>query len=149
MELLSLVFIGWFFTLLSAAALLAGALLMFQLSHTGGAMEKRYLGYSVWNDVGLGVIWGFGLAGGIGILNMQPWGRWLLEIFCWAVIVLILLSAGNRLYAIKAADPEAWPGNRLLAISGAMLVVLPVVAICAAAIYTLRTLPASHPLLGS
>lgn len=148
MELLSLGFIGWFFTLLCGAALIAGALLMFQLTQSGET-EKRYLSYSVWNDIGLGVIWGIGLAGGIGILTMQPWSRWLLDMFCWAAIVLILLSSGNRLYAIKQSDSAAWPANRLLAISGALMVVLPMIAFCGATIYTLRTLPPNHPLMGT
>jgi hypothetical protein len=87
----------------------------------------------------LAAIWVLGLAGGIGVLRLQPWGRYLVELFCWALIVLALLSAASRLYALKRPDPEAPPANWLGAIAGATLVLVPILAICAATIVTLRS----------
>jgi hypothetical protein len=135
---LSLAFIGWFFALTSAAALFLGAALIVMLA-TGGDLQRRYLAYSIWNDVVLAAIWVLGLAGGIGVIRLQPWGRYLLELFCWALIVLLLLSAASRLYALRQSDQETQPVNWLGAIGGITLILIPVLAICAATIVTLRS----------
>ncbi|HTF13126.1 MAG TPA: hypothetical protein VK643_00490 [Burkholderiales bacterium] len=135
---LSLAFIGWFFTLTSVGALVFGGLLVLMLVRAGD-LERRYLSYSIWNDLVLGAIWVLGLAGGIGVVRLQPWGRYLLELFCWALIVLLLLSAASRLYALRQPDPGLPPVNWLGAIAGITLVLVPVLAICAATIVTLRS----------
>lgn len=135
---LSLIFIGWFFTLIPAAALLVGAALIFILA-TSGDLQRRYLSYSVWNDLVLAAIWVLGLAGGIGILRLEPWGRYLTELFCWALIVLLLLSAATRLYALKQEATQGAPVSWLGAIAGVTLILIPVLAICAATIVTLRS----------
>src|SRR5882672_9854817 len=104
---LPLPFIGWFFTLASAAALALGGVLILALARAG-EMQRRYLTFSFWNDALLAGIWILGLAGGIGVIRLQPWGRTALELFCWALIVLILLSAASRLYALtrpRAGEP--------------------------------------------
>jgi hypothetical protein len=138
MDTLPLPFIGWFFTLVSAAALALGTLLILILLRSG-ELQRRYLGYSFWNDLLLTAIWMLGLAGGIGVLRLQPWGRHLLELFCWALIVLASLSAASRLYSLKQPEPDAPPVNWLGAAGGIILIVLPLVVICAAAIMTLRS----------
>ena len=135
---LSLTFIGWFFTLIPAAALLLGAALIFILA-TSGDLQRRYLSYSVWNDLVLAAIWVLGLAGGVGVLRLEPWGRYLTELFCWALIVLLLLSAATRLYALRQEATQGAPVNWLGAIAGITLVLIPVLAICAATIVTLRS----------
>ena len=135
---LSLAFIGWFFTLASAGALVLGAALTWMLA-TAGDLQRRYLSYSIWNDLLLAAIWVLGLAGGIGVIRLQPWGRYLLELFCWALIVLLLLSAASRFYALKRPDPGQPPVNWYGAIAGATLILIPVLAICAATIVTLRS----------
>jgi hypothetical protein len=135
---LSLAFIGWFFALTSAGALLLGAALMVMLS-TAGDLQRRYLAYSIWNDLVLAAIWVLGLAGGIGVIRLQPWGRYLLELFCWALIVLLFLSAASRLYALKEPDPAQPPVNWLGAVASITLILIPVLAICAATIVTLRS----------
>src|SRR5437899_8946873 len=117
---LSLAFIGWFFTLTSAGAIVLGAALIAMLA-TAGDLQRRYLSYSIWNDLLLAAIWVLGLAGGIGVIRLQPWGRYLLELFCWALIVLLFLSSASRLYALKRPDPRQAPGNRLGAITGLTL----------------------------
>jgi hypothetical protein len=135
---LSLAFIGWFFTVISGGALALGAALIAILAGAGD-LERRYLSYSIWNDLMLAAIWVLGLAGGIGVLRLQPWGRYLVELFCWALIVLVPLSAASRLYALKRPNPDAPPVNWLGAIAGVTLVLIPFLAICAATIVTLRS----------
>ena len=135
---LSLTFIGWFFTLMPAGALLLGAALIFILA-TSGDLQRRYLGYSIWNDLVLAAIWVLGLAGGVGVLRLEPWGRYLTELFCWALIVLVLLSAATRLYALRQEATQGAPVNWLAAIAGVTLILIPVLAICAATIVTLRS----------
>lgn len=135
---LSLAFIGWFFTLASAGALFLGAALIVMLA-TAGDLQRRYLAYSIWNDLVLAAIWVLGLAGGIGVIRLQPWGKYLLELFCWALIVLLPLSAASRLYALKRPDSGQAPVNWLGAIGGITLIVIPVMAVCAATIVTLRS----------
>ncbi|TMH83372.1 MAG: hypothetical protein E6H49_02475 [Betaproteobacteria bacterium] len=135
---LSLAFIGWFFTLTSAGALVLGAALIAMLA-TAGDLQRRYLAYSIWNDLVLAAIWVLGLAGGIGVIRLQPWGRYLLELFCWALIVLLPLSAATRLYALRQPDSGQPPVNWLGAIGGITLILIPAIAICAATIVTLRS----------
>jgi hypothetical protein len=135
---LSLSFIGWFFTLTSVGALVFGGLLVLMLVRAGD-LERRYLSYSIWNDLVLAAIWVLGLAGGIGVIRLQPWGRYLLELFCWALIVLLLLSAASRLYALREPQAGQPPVNWLGAIAGITLILIPVLAICAATIVTLRS----------
>jgi len=135
---LSLAFIGWFFTLTSAAALVLGAALIAMLA-TAGDLHRRYLSYSIWNDLALVAIWVLGLAGGIGVIRLQPWGRYLLELFCWALIVLLPLSAASRLYALRQPGQGRPPVNWLGAVGGITLILIPLIAICAATIVTLRS----------
>jgi len=75
---LSLAFIGWFFTLSCAGALALGAALIAIMARAGD-LERRYLSYSIWNDLVLAAIWVLGLAGGIGVIRLQPWGY-----TCWS-----------------------------------------------------------------
>jgi hypothetical protein len=134
---LPLPFIGWFFTVASLAALGLGAVLIMSL-HKAGELERRFLSKSVWNDAALFGIWVLGLAGGLGVIALKPWARHILEFFCWTLIVLVVLSAATRLYALKrqrAAEATGW----VPAIAGLFVVVVPIVAICAATIVTLRS----------
>jgi len=135
---ISLTFIGWFFTLIAAGALVLGAALIVILANAGD-LQRRYLGYSIWNDLVLAAIWVLGFAGGIGVLRLEPWGRYLTELFCWALIVLVLLSAATRFYALKQEATEGAPVNWLGAIVGVTLILILVLAICAVTIVTLRS----------
>lgn len=146
---LPLAFIGWFFTGISAASLVLGLMLIATLLKSGDVGQKM-LGYTFWNDLVLAAIWVLGLAGGIGVLRLQPWGRYLLELFCWALIVLAPLSAASRLYALKRQpDPGAPPVNWVGALAGVAMIVIPVVAICAATIVTLRSPEVQRIFLGN
>jgi hypothetical protein len=134
---LPLPFVGWFFTIASVLALGLGAVLVMSL-HKAGELERRVLSKTAWNDVALFGIWFLGLAGGIGVIALKPWGRHILEFFCWTLIVLVALSAATRLYALKrqrTVEPVHW----LPAIAGLFVVAIPIVAICAATIATLRS----------
>jgi hypothetical protein len=135
---LPLAFIGWFFTLFSVAALALGAVLILALARADDA-QRNMLSFSFWNDALLAGIWVIGLAGGIGVLRLEAWGRYLLELFCWALIVLIVLSAASRLYFVSRPREGEPPVNWVGAIAGVTLVVVPLVAVCAATIVTLRS----------
>ena len=134
---LPLPFIGWFFTMGSVLALAVGAMLIIAL-HRGDERSRGVLARTAWNDMALFGIWFLGLAGGVGVLQLRPWGRHLLEFFCWTLMALVLLSAATRLQAYKRLPAEervSWIG----AISGVALVLIPVLAICGATIVTLRS----------
>ena len=133
---LPLAFIGWFFAVTSAGAILLGAALIFMLMRADD-LHRRYLSYSYVNDLVLAAVWVLGLFGGIGVIRLQPWGRYLLELFCWSLIVLLILSGASRLVALKR--PEAQPANWMGAIAGITLILIPVLALCAATIVTLRS----------
>jgi predicted permease len=136
MEPLSLAFIGWFFAGFSGLVLAVGATLIMSL-HRSGELVRRHLEKSVVNDAALFGIWIFGLAGGIGVIRLEPWGRDVLEFFCWTLIVLAMLSGGMRLQAIKRVATE--PVNWFSAVAGVAVVVVPIVLLCAGTIITLRS----------
>ena len=130
MDSLPLPVIGWLFTIVCIAALLIGGWLIIGM-HYSGEGARRHLASRVLDDSLLFGIWILGLAGGIGILLEKAWSAPVLELFCWTLIILVLLSAWGRLRA--AAPPRA-----TLALSLALFAI-PIVAICAATILTLRS----------
>ncbi len=130
MQALPLPAIGWLYTIVCSAALLLGAYLVINL-HLQGETARRQLARSVLEDTVLFGIWTLGLAGGVGVLLLQPWSRSLLEFFCWVITVLTLFSAWSRLRATPAGQ------RGTLAVS-LILFVLPILAVCSATIYTLR-----------
>ena len=134
MELLSLPAIGWLYTVLCAAALALGAWLVVGVHYSGEA-ARRQLATRVIEDAVLFGIWILGLAGGIGVLLGKSWSGAVLELFCWVLIVLVMLTAVSRLRA--APSPRATLGLSLA------LFVLPVLALCGVTIYTLRATVAS------
>jgi hypothetical protein len=142
---LPLPFIGWFFTVASVLALGLGAILIMSL-HKAGELERRFLSRTVWNDAALFGIWVLGLAGGIGVIMLKPWARHVLEFFCWTLIVLVALSAATRAYAL--ARDRSQPVNWVAAIAGLFVVLIPIVAICAATIVTLRGDAVRHAFSG-
>jgi len=146
MEPLPLRFIGWFFTLVPAAALLIGALLLFMLFRAGG-LARRYAEQTVFNDITLLAIWVAGFLGGTGVLRGKSWSLWLLEFFCWVLCALVLLSGAYRLYALRNTAGES-RGGWVGAVAGVVVVALPILAICAATIFTLRSDVARQTLTG-
>lgn len=137
MELLPLPFIGWFFTIVSIVALGAGALIIIAL-HRSTDADRGLLARMAWHDMLLFAIWILGLAGGIGVIQLKPWGQWVLDFFCWTLIALTLLSATNRLVAARHQALQEHV-NWMSSVAGVLLIVVPVVAICGATIATLRS----------
>jgi hypothetical protein len=133
MEFLSLRVIGWTFAILCGAALALGAWIVIGV-HFAGEEARRHLAARALEDTVLFGIWILGFAGGVGLLLEKSWGRVLLEYFCWVLPVLAVLVAVSR---FRAAPPP----RTMLALSLALFVV-PVLAVCAATIYTLRIGPA-------
>lgn len=138
MDLMPLAAIGWIAILLSAAAIAVGAWLIVSL-HLQGGDQREQLARRVIDDTVLFGIWFLGLAGGIGLLLEKSWSRWAVELFCWVLAALVLMSSYSRL---RVAEE---PKSRVL--MGHLLFIIPVIAFCAAAILTLRS-DAAQRLLG-
>jgi ABC-type spermidine/putrescine transport system permease subunit II len=136
---LPLNFIGWFFAVFCFAALAIGVGLLHQLFRSG-KIPAEYLQSRIIGDFALLLIWLIGLVSAFALLNDSAWGRSGLEYFCWVLIVLTLLSGGTRLLAYRQHLPEhrLTPRAWVTAIAGAMLVALPLIAVCAVTINTLR-----------
>ncbi len=137
---ISLPFLGWFF-LITSGVVIALGLLVFRYLHLEGKLAQRYENYSLWNDIFLLGIWMIGFTGGLGVVNGKALGGTLLEYFCYVLIVLVIVNSMTRIKLLKqrhAADPKAGPFSWPAAIAGALLVIVPVVAMCAGAIYTLH-----------
>lgn len=138
MELMPLAAIGWIAILLSGAAIVIGGWLIVSLHLQGGA-QREQLARRVIDDTVLFGIWFLGLAGGVGLLLEKSWSRWVVELFCWVLAALVLMSSYSRL---RVAEE---PKSRVL--MGHLLFLMPVIAFCAAAILTLRS-DAAQRLLG-
>ena len=145
MPALPLELIGWIFLVLSITAIIAGSLVIIAL-HRASELEKRILSRTVFSDMLLFGIWILGLVGSSGLLLGKAWAVLPLQFFCLVLIPLTLISAANRLVALKR-ETEGQV-NWFNAISGAAVVVIPVVLVCAAAVLTLRN-PAALQALGS
>jgi len=139
MDLLNLTLIGWLFALGSGLALVLGCWLI-AVIHLRDDAARKELAARVLDDSVLFGIWILGLAGGIGVLLEKSWSRWVLELFCWVLIGLVLFSSYGRW---RAAPPP----RGLLAVSLALFL-MPVTALCAATIVTLRGETALRVLAG-
>lgn len=137
MEPLSLDLIGWIYALLCGAAILVGAWIIIAVHLRGdrGALAARVV-----EDTILFGIWILGFTGGIGVLLGRAWSRPVLELFCWAFTVLLLLNAWMRW---RAAPPP-----RLGFSVSLVLFVVPVIAFTGATILTLRSETALRVLAG-
>ena len=130
MEVLPLELIGWLFTVGCGIALLAGAFLTTGLQGSG-AEARRALAEHLLEDLILFSIWLLGLAGGVGVLLGKAWSRPVLELFCWTLMILLVLSAARRLRAV--------PGPRVRLGLSLAAFIAPVIAVCVATILTLRS----------
>jgi len=139
MEPLPLSLVGWMFTGIAAIALALGALTTIGM-HRSGETARQLLARTALNDALLFGIWFLGLAGGIGVLRMENWGRHLLEFFCWVLIPLVIVSGATRLLTIKRqVEAEGGSFSWLPAVAGVLVVALPLVTLAGASIYTLRS----------
>ena len=136
---LPLAFIGWFFAIVSFAALAIGILLLHQLFRSG-KIPAEYLQSRIISDFALLLVWLIGLVSAFGLLNGFSWGRTGLEYFCWVLIALTLLAGGTRLasYRQHPQGQRLTPRGWVVAIAGVMLIALPLVALCGVTILTLR-----------
>jgi hypothetical protein len=136
-DTLSLGLIGWFYALLCGGALLIGAWIVVAVHLRGdrGALASRVVEDSI-----LFGIWLLGLAGGIGVLLGRGWSRPVLELFCWAFSILLLMNAWSRW---RTAPP---PRQRFTL--SLILFIVPVLAFTGATILTLRSETALRALAG-
>ena len=95
MDLLNLELIGWLFTLGSGFALAVGIWLIIGM-HFSGPEARHQLAARVLDDSILFGIWILGLTGGIGLLLGKSWSTWVLELFCWTLMGLTVLSSWTR-----------------------------------------------------
>ena len=129
MDILALPVIGWLYAGGCSIALLLGTWLTLG-TYASGEAGRRALAERLLDDTLLYSIWLVGLAGGVGVLMEKSWSLWVLQLFCWVLMVLVFMSAYSRW---RAAPPP----KGLLAVSMALFA-LPLVAVCIATILTLR-----------
>jgi len=130
MEILDLQLVGWLYTVGCGIALLVGTWLTIGMQ-MAGEKAKRELAARLLEDLLLYSIWLLGLAGGIGVLVGKAWSRPALELFCWALMILLSMSAAKRWL-------DSPPPRLVLGLSLALFIA-PVVALCIATILTLRS----------
>lgn len=129
MDVLNLQLVGWLCAVGSGLALVLGIWLVVALRY-GGVGARKQLAARVAEDFFLFVIWLLGLAGGIGVLQEKSWSRWVLELFCWTVIILSLLSGISRW--------RATPPPRGLLLVSLVLFIFPLIVFCLTTVATLR-----------
>ena len=130
MDLLDLQLVGWLYTVGCGAALLIGTWLTIGMQ-MAGEKAKRELAARLLEDLLLYSIWLLGLAGGVGVLLGKGWSRPALELFCWALMILLGMSAAKRYLVMP-------PPRLMLGLSLAVFIA-PVIALCIATILTLRS----------
>ncbi len=134
---LSIIFIGWFFSAISVVVLTVGGMMLMHLYKTG-RLSGAYLQERGAQEIVLIAIWLVGLAAGAGVIYHHSWSQWLLEYFCWVLIVLVVLSGSTRMANLKKEVPDISRRAFFNSLLGVLMFVLPVVLFCAATIFTLR-----------
>ena len=130
MDILDLQLVGWLYTIGCGTALLFGTWLTIGVQ-MAGEQARRELAARLLEDLLLYSIWLLGLAGGVGVLLGKGWSRPALELFCWAIIILLSMSAAKRFLAM--------PPPRLMRGLSLAVFIAPVIALCIATILTLRS----------
>jgi hypothetical protein len=102
--------------------------------------SRAEAGKRILEDLVLFLIWLLGVAGGTGVLLGKAWSRPALELFCWTLMGLLVMTCWSR---VRAMPPPY--GMRVVQLA---LFVLPVVAVCVATILTLRSETALRALAG-
>lgn len=139
MDVLDLELVGWLIAVGSGLALSLGIGLIVAL-HYGGEGTRKNLATRVLEDFFLFGIWILGLVGGIGVLQEKSWSRWVLELFCWTLIILSLLSGFSRW--------RTSPPPRGLLLVSLVLFIVPLIVFCLSTIATLRGETAVRVLTG-
>lgn len=130
MDILPIAVIGWLVTLACGIAIGVGIWLVIGL-HLAGTDVRKHLAARVLDDTILFGIWILGLVGGIGLLLGKSWSPAVVQLFCWTLIALVLLSAWQRW--------RAAPRPRNLLLTSLLLFVIPIVVFCGLSIMTLRS----------
>jgi hypothetical protein len=130
MDVLPLEVIGWLYTVGCGSALLLGTWLTIGMQVSGGKAREQLAAHLL-EDLVLFSIWLLGLAGGVGVLLGRSWSRPALELFCWTLMILLVISAAKRF--------RAMPKPRLMLGLSLAAFIAPVVAVCIATILTLRS----------
>jgi hypothetical protein len=137
-DTLDLDFIGWFYAIACGLVILFG-LGVFAWLYATGTIKSRYKEYSILNDVMLLMIWVVGFAGALGVVDRSQWGQFLLQLFCWMLIALVVLSSASRLYTVYKLGQNVTQRDWMQMFIGVTLFALPVVLFCVATIFTLRS----------
>ena len=137
-DTLDLDFIGWFYAIACGLVILFG-LGVFAWLYATGNIKSRYKEYSILNDVMLLMIWVMGFAGALGVVDRSQWGQFLLQLFCWMLIALVVLSSATRLYTVYKLGQNVTQRDWMQMFIGVTLFALPVVLFCVATIFTLRS----------
>lgn len=133
---LPLSMIGWFYTLASMVVLTGGAIVMVSLRRASSA-ERQAAKRNALTDCLMFVVWLGGLVGGTGVLLKKSWALHVLELFCYALVVMVCISVYNRYRDVqrRAKDEHI---NWLAALGGLIMVSAPIVFIAYLTIATLR-----------
>ncbi|MFM9970463.1 MAG: hypothetical protein ACKVQK_18895 [Burkholderiales bacterium] len=137
-DTLDLDFIGWFYAVACGAVILFG-LTVFAMLYARGILMERYKDYSILNDVMLLMIWVIGFGGAMGVMDRSQWGQFLLQLFCWMLMALVVLSAASRMYTVYKLGQGVTQKDWLHIIIGVSTFVVPIILFCIATIFSLRT----------
>jgi len=135
---LDLDFIGWFYLYACGAVILFG-LGVFSWLYVKGLAKERYKDYSILNDVMLLMIWVVGFGGAIGVIDRSQWGQFLLQLFCWMLIALVVLSSSSRLYTVYKLGQGVTQRDWINIFIGLTTFVVPIILFCVATIFSLRS----------
>ncbi len=131
-------FIGWFYATACGIVVIFG-LLVFAVLYARGIIKERYKDYNILNDVMLLMIWVIGFGGAIGVIDRSQWGQFLLQLFCWMLMALVVLSTASRIYTVYKLGQGVTRRDWIQIIVGMTLFVLPVILFCIATIFSLRS----------
>jgi hypothetical protein len=137
-DTLDLDFIGWFYATACGIVILFG-LVVFAILYARGLIKERYKDYNFLNDVMLLMIWVIGFGGAIGVIDRNQWGQFLLQLFCWMLIALVVLSAASRMYTVHKLGQGVTRRDWMQIFMGISMFVGPIILFCVATILSLRT----------
>lgn len=137
-DTLDLNFIGWFYVTACGAVIFFG-LCVFAMLYARGLIKERYKDYNLLNDVMLLMIWVIGFGGAMGVIDRSQWGQFLLQLFCWMLIALVVLSAASRMYTVYKLGEGVTKKDWMHIAMGISLFVVPIILFCVATILSLRS----------
>jgi hypothetical protein len=129
--------IGAFYAGISLVAITGGAATLISLRRASEAERSAAKRFAA-RDYLMFALWGVGLAGGIGLMLKRAWALYVLEFFCYALVVMMCMSIYARYRDIhrRAAVEHI---NWLAAGAGLVIVGIPVMVIAYMTIAALRS----------